>query len=103
MSNNYTDIMRALKQHEECAKIKVGLAKDLIDAEMKRGVLCTVDEAKKMIGNVLGAMRIILIAMPESLSHRVNPADPDHARKELQDWLEKFNEQMRRSGAAFYA
>lgn len=50
--------------------------------------LVTMDEAKDVIRQYLGPMREILTTAPMALAARVNPADPELARMQLETWSE---------------
>jgi phage terminase Nu1 subunit (DNA packaging protein) len=50
--------------------------------------LVTMDEAKDVIRQYLGPMREILVTAPMALAARVNPADPELARMQLETWSE---------------
>lgn len=52
------------------------------------GELVTMEEARTVIRQYLGPMRDILTTAPMALAARVNPADPELARMQLEQWSE---------------
>ena len=52
------------------------------------GELVTMEEARTVIRQYLGPMRDILTTAPMALAARVNPADPELARMQLETWSE---------------
>lgn len=50
--------------------------------------LVTMEEARSVIRQYLGPMRDILVTAPMALAARVNPADPELARMQLETWSE---------------
>lgn len=63
---------------------------DLLELQRRKteGELVTMDEAKSVIRQYLGPMRDILTTAPMALAARVNPADPELARMQLETWSE---------------
>lgn len=63
---------------------------DLLELERRKteGELVTMEEARTVIRQYLGPMRDILTTAPMALAARVNPADPELARMQLETWSE---------------
>lgn len=63
---------------------------DLLELERRQteGELVTMNEARGVIRQYLGPMRDILTTAPMALAARVNPADPELARMQLETWSE---------------
>ncbi len=63
---------------------------DLLELERRQteGELVTMNEARGVIRQYLGPMRDILTTAPMALAARVNPADPELARMQLEQWSE---------------
>ena len=63
---------------------------DLLELERRKteGELVTMEEARNVIRQYLGPMRDILTTAPMALAARVNPADPELARMQLEQWSE---------------
>ena len=63
---------------------------DLLELERRKteGDLVTMEEARSVIRQYLGPMRDILTTAPMALAARVNPADPELARMQLEQWSE---------------
>jgi hypothetical protein len=63
---------------------------DLLELERRQteGELVTMNEARGVIRQYLGPMRDILVTAPMALAARVNPADPELARMQLETWSE---------------
>lgn len=63
---------------------------DLLELERRQteGELVTMTEASGVIRQYLGPMRNILTTAPMALAARVNPADPELARMQLETWSE---------------
>lgn len=63
---------------------------DLLELERRQteGELVTMNEARGVIRQYLGPMRNILTTSPMALAARVNPADPELARMQLEQWSE---------------
>ena len=57
--------------------------------------LVTMDEAKDVIRQYLGPMREILVTAPMALAARVNPADPELARMQLETWSDDSMKRLR--------
>jgi len=59
------------------------------------GELVTMEEARTVIRQYLGPMRDILTTAPMALAARVNPADPELARMQLEQWSEDNMKRLR--------
>ncbi len=70
---------------------------DLKELERKQleGDLVTMEEARGVIRQFLGPMRDILTTAPMALAARVNPADPELARMQLEQWSEDNLKRLR--------
>lgn len=70
---------------------------DLLELQRRQreGELVTMDEAKTVIRQYLGPMRDILTTAPMALAARVNPADPELARMQLEQWSEDNMKRLR--------
>jgi hypothetical protein len=51
----------------------------------------TVEDAVRLSGVFLQAIRLNIDWMPHVMAERCNPLDPDLARRELEHWLDTFN------------
>jgi len=74
---------------EEEAKL-IGLKRRKTEGE-----LVTMQEARSVIRQYLGPMRDILTTAPMALAARVNPADPELARMQLETWSEDSLRRLR--------
>ena len=79
-----TDELRAaklekLRREEELLAIEVAV---------KRRELVSYSEADGMIRSAFQPIRESLLAAPSALCHKTNPADPQHARKQITEWLD---------------
>ena len=70
---------------------------DLLELERRKteGELVTMEEARTVIRQYLGPMRDILTTAPMALAARVNPADPELARMQLETWSEDNMKRLR--------
>ena len=70
---------------------------DLLELERRQteGELVTMNEARGVIRQYLGPMRDILTTAPMALAARVNPADPELARMQLEQWSEDNMRKLR--------
>lgn len=70
---------------------------DLLELERRQteGELVTMEEARNVIRQYLGPMRDILTTAPMALAARVNPADPELARMQLEQWSEDNMRKLR--------
>ncbi len=70
---------------------------DLLELERRKteGELVTMEEARNVIRQYLGPMRDILTTAPMALAARVNPADPELARMQLEQWSEDNMRKLR--------
>jgi len=70
---------------------------DLLELERRKteGDLVTMEEARSVIRQYLGPMRDILTTAPMALAARVNPADPELARMQLEQWSEDNMRKLR--------
>jgi phage terminase Nu1 subunit (DNA packaging protein) len=70
---------------------------DLLELQRRKteGELVMMDEAKAVIRQYLGPMRDILTTAPMALAARVNPADPELARMQLETWSEDNMRKLR--------
>ena len=59
-----------------------------LERKQREGELVTMEEARSVIRQYLGPMRDILTTAPMALAARVNPADPELARMQLETWSE---------------
>jgi len=69
-------------------------AKTLTDVEVEAWLDRNVDtpeEAVEVAGILLQAIRLRIDWMPYVMAERVNPLDPDFARRELEHWVDTFN------------
>jgi hypothetical protein len=69
-------------------------AKTLTDVEVEAWLDRNVDtpeEAVEVAGILLQSIRLRIDWMPYVMAERVNPLDPDFARRELEHWLDTFN------------
>jgi len=80
------------------------LAKTLVETRIleleekkTRGDLITMADAQGMIRSALMPFRDALIGVSDSLAERVNPGDPEHARKELEAWKDRTMTTIRRA------
>jgi len=80
------------------------LAKTLVETRIleleekkTRGDLITMADAQGMIRAALMPFRDALIGVGDSLAERVNPGDPEHARKELEAWKDRTMTMIRRA------
>lgn len=70
---------------------------DLLELQRRQreGELVTMEEARNVIRQYLGPMRDILTTAPMALAARVNPADPELARMQLETWSEDNMRKLR--------
>lgn len=70
---------------------------DLLELQRRKteGELVMMDEAKAVIRQYLGPMRDILTTAPMALAARVNPADPELARMQLETWSDDNMRKLR--------
>lgn len=96
-----TETLRALFKHfrhrrDQRAELVTATVRDRnasaalkeLERKAREKELVTMDEAKDVIRQYLGPMREILTTAPMALAARVNPADPELARMQLETWSE---------------
>jgi len=66
------------------------LTDEEVDAWMGREVE-TVDDLMRLSAFFIQIIRLHIDWMPHVMAERVNPLDPDHARRELQHWVDTMN------------
>jgi hypothetical protein len=59
-----------------------------LEYKEKSGQLVPSEFVEKALRETLLPVRQRLLAMPSELAHNANPADPQHARKAAESWLE---------------
>ena len=79
-----TDELRAaklekLRREEELLSIEVAV---------KRRDLVPLEECNAAIRSAFAPIRESLLAAPSTLCHKTNPADPQHARRQITEWLD---------------
>ncbi len=60
-----------------------------LKAARMRGELMDRQEAEVMVRGWLGPVRELLVAVPDEMAARCNPADPEHARLQLVEWRDR--------------
>ncbi len=96
-----TETLRALFKHfrhrrDQRAELVTATVRDRnasaalkeLERKQREGELVTMEEARSVIRQYLGPMRDILTTAPMALAARVNPADPELARMQLETWSE---------------
>lgn len=64
---------------------------DLKELELRResGELVSMDEVQSMMNKVYLPMRQRLNALPSEMAAKTNPTDPEHARAQLNSWVDQ--------------
>jgi hypothetical protein len=85
------ELIDALYGDETAARIAVDQERAeklrLANAEARRE-LVPMGEAEAMIRSTLLPVRDLLLSAPAVLAARVNPTDPEHARSQIQSWVD---------------
>ena len=78
------DLIRARK---ELIQSQADLAK--LDLAQRENDLVSLEEVKSLLGNALLTVRQRLNALPSEMASKTNPTDPEHARAQLNQWVDQ--------------
>ena len=64
---------------------------DLAEMEIKEKEqsLVQLEDARKMMVDGTHCWRVRVLELPNTMADKVNPADPEHARRQLTDWVDQ--------------
>lgn len=86
-SQNFPDDSRKwLAVHQSIAKGYPLAHQKVLELRERHKVTITTAEAQATFTAFLSRLRQLCDTMPASLAAKVNPADPDHAREQLETW-----------------
>ena len=68
---------------------KAQAIRERLKARREEGELVDLTEVEALLREWLWPVRELLLATPDEMAARVNPADPEHARAQLDEWMRR--------------
>jgi hypothetical protein len=88
LRNRTQDAGRMVSVHASAAKNLTSARDEVLNLSQKERTLVSGDWVKKVMTDHDGAVAQLLKTMPKQLAVRISPHDPEHAERELDQWVQ---------------